>query len=86
MNALMNLWVSFTGRTLLCEVNFSPVQEILFGQCISAFGELCICQSVRIRHFVLCSQKVLKCAVTNVIEFRSSRKNIFMKIHANIFV
>ena len=32
-----------------------------------------------------CSQKVLKYAVTDVIEFHSSR-NVLMKIHANIFV
>jgi len=25
----MNPWVSFSGRTLLCEVSFLPVQEIL---------------------------------------------------------
>jgi len=36
--------------------------------------------------FFLCSQKVLKYADTNVIEFQSSRRNILMKIHADIFV
>ena len=29
MNAVMNLWVSFSRRTLLYEVSFLPVQEIL---------------------------------------------------------
>jgi len=38
VNALMNLWVSYSGRTLLYEVSFLPVQEILLwsGSCVSA--------------------------------------------------
>ena len=36
--------------------------------------------------FFLFSQKVLKYADTNVIEFQSHRRNILMKIHANVFV
>jgi len=29
VNAVMNPWVSFSGRTFLYEVSFLPVQEIL---------------------------------------------------------
>ena len=84
MNAVMNLWITFSGRTPLCEVSFLPVQEILLW--VSAVRVLCICQSFRIRQFFLCSQKVLKYVNTNVIEFQSRRRNNLMKIHANIFV
>jgi len=60
---------------------FYLCRKYCFSQCVSAVGELCICQSVWIRHS---SQKVFKYADTNVIEFQSSRRNILMKIHANI--
>ena len=43
-------------------------------------------QSVRISHFFLCSQKVLKYAATNVIEFYSYRRNILMKCTPLFFV
>ena len=86
VNTVMNLWVSFSRRTLLYEVRFYLCRKYCYGQCVSVFRELCICQSVRVRHFFLCSQKVLKYAYTNVIEFQSSSRNILMKIHANIFV
>ena len=36
VNAVMNLWVSFSGRTLLYEVSYLPVQEILLQS-------VCIC-------------------------------------------
>ena len=47
VNAVMNLWVSFSGRILLSEVSFLPVQDILLrsvrinlsGSCVS------VCQS-----------------------------------------
>ena len=29
MNAVMNLWVSYSGKTLFYEISFLPVQEIL---------------------------------------------------------
>jgi len=65
---------------------FYLCKKYYFGQCISAVGELCICQSVRIKHFSLCSQKVLKNDNRNVIEFQSSQRNVLMKIHLSIFV
>ena len=64
-------------------VSFLPVQDS-FVQYVTTVRELCICLTVRIRHSYLCSQKVLKYADTNVIEFQSSRGSILMKIHANI--
>jgi hypothetical protein len=36
VNAGMNLWVSFSGRTPLYEVSFVPVQEILLRS-------VCVC-------------------------------------------
>ena len=88
VNAVMNLWVSFSVRTLLYEVSpFCYLCRIYcFSQRVSAVGELCICQSVRMRSCFLCSQQVLKYADTNFIEFQSSRRNILKKIHTNIFV
>jgi len=86
VNAVMNLRVSFSGRTLLYEVtqfftcagNIASVSAyLLLGSCVSASQE---------RHFFLCSQNVLKYADISVIEFQSRRRNILMKIHANIFV
>ena len=66
-------------------VSFLPVQEILLRSVhICCRGVVYL--SVSIRHYFLYSQKVLKYADTNVIEFQSSRRNMFMKIHANIFV
>jgi len=85
VNAVMNLWVTFSGRTSLYEVSFLPVQVILLRS-VRICCPGVVYQSVRIRHFFLCSQKVLKYADTNVIEFQSHRRNILMKIHANIFV
>ena len=85
MNAVINLWVSFSGRTLLYEVSFLPVQEILL-QPVCLLSGSCVSASQSGLDTFLCSQKVLKYAVTNVIEFQSSRRNILMKIHANIFV
>ena len=84
----MNLWVSLSGRSLLYEVTPFCYQcgKCCFSQCVSAVRELCVSQSVRIRPFFLCSQKVLKYADTNIIEFQSSRRNILKKIHTNIFV
>jgi len=87
MNAVMNLWVSFSGRTLLCEISFFTCAGnrdlasayLRSGSCVSA-GQS------GLDTFFLCSQKVLKCADTNVIEFQSSSRSILMKIHSNIFV
>ena len=56
-----------------------------FGHACQLSGS-CVSATVRIGHFFLCSQKVLKYADTDVFEFQSSRRNILMKIHANIFV
>ena len=36
MNSVMNLWDSLLGRTLLYEVSFLPVQEILLQS-------VCVC-------------------------------------------
>ena len=85
MNAVMNLWVSFSGRTLLHEFSFLPVQKILLRSVRVCYRGV-VYQSVRIRHFFLCSQKVLKYVDTNVIEFQNSRRNFLMKIHTNVFV
>ncbi len=87
MNAVMNLWVRFSGRTLLYEVSFftyagniaSASVYLLLGRCVSA-------SQSGLDTFFLCSHKVLKYAVRNVIEFQSSRRNILLKIYANIFV
>ena len=61
-------------------------RKYCFGQCVSAVGS-CVSasRSGLDTFFFLCSQKILKYADTNVIEFQSSRRNI-LKIHANIFV
>ena len=40
---------------------------------------------VSLRHFFLCSQKVSKYTDKYVYEFQSSRRNILIKIHADIF-
>ena len=37
MNAVMNLWVSFSGSTPLYEVSFLPVQEILLQSGLDTF-------------------------------------------------
>ena len=44
MNAVMNLWVTFVGRTPLCEVSFFlPVQEILLRSVhICCLGVVCL--------------------------------------------
>jgi len=57
VNAVMNLWVSFSGRTLLYEVSFLPVQEILLQAACICCQELSICQSVRIRHLFYVPRK-----------------------------
>ena len=63
-----------------CAGNIASVSaHLLSGSCVSA-------SQSGLDIFCLCSQKVLKYAVTNVIEFQSSRRNVLMKIHANIFV
>ena len=85
VNAVMNLWVSFSGRTLLYEVslfncagNIASVSVyLLSGSCVSASRS-------GLDTFFLYSQKVIKYAVTNL--FQRSRRNILMKSHANIFV
>jgi len=65
---------------------FYLCRKYCFGQCVSAVRELSTSQSVRIGHFFKFSQEVLKYANTNIIEFQMYRRNILMKIHANIFV
>ena len=70
MNAIMNLWVSFSGRTLLYEVSFftragniaSVSAYLLSGSCVSA-------SQSGLDTLFLCSWEVLKCADTNVIQF-----------------
>jgi hypothetical protein len=65
-------------------VSFLAVQEILRRSvriCCQGVAYL----TIRIRLF-LCFQKVLKYADKNAIEFQSSRKNILLKIHGNIFI
>ena len=87
MNAVMNLLVSFSGRTLLCEISFFTYAGnsdlasayLRSGSCVSA-GQS------GLDTFFLYSQKVLKCAATNVIEFQRSSRYVLIKIHANIFV
>ena len=82
MNAVMNLWVTFSGRARLYVVSAGNIGSVsaylLSGSCVSA--------SQSGLDTFLCSQKVLKCGYTNVIGFQSRRRNIVMKIHANIFV
>ena len=83
MNAVMNLWVTFSGRALPSVVSAGNIASVsaylLSGSCVSA-------SQSGLDTFFLCSQKVLKYGDTNVIEFQSRRRNIVMKIHANIFV
>jgi len=60
VNAVMKLWVTLSGRTLLYEVSnlvFYLCRKYYCGQCVSAVQELFVCQSVWIRHFFLCSIK-----------------------------
>ena len=48
MNEVVNLWVGFSGRSLLYEVRwlvFYLCRKYCFGQCISVVRELCISQS-----------------------------------------
>ena len=88
VNAVMNLWDSLLGKILLYElVSFLPVQEILlWSVCVCCQEVLYLPVSQDQTVFSLYSQKVLKYADTNIIEFQSSRRNISLKIHADIFV
>jgi len=64
-------------------VTFLPGQEILLRSVrICCPGVLYLPVSQEWDSFFLFSQKVLKYADTNVIEFQSHRRNILMKIHA----
>ena len=81
MNAVMNLWVTFSGRALPSVVsagNIASVSAYLPSRsCVSA-------SQSGLDTFFLRSQKVLKYVDTNVIEFQSRRRNILMKVCANI--
>ena len=87
MNAVMNVWDSILGRTLLYEVSlfFTCAGKIaLVSACL--LSRSCVSASQSGLGFFLCFQIVLKYADTNITEFQSRRRNILMKIHANIFV
>ena len=86
VNVVMNLWVSFSGRTLLYEVSFFTCARNIVLVSVYLLSGSCVSASQSGLDTFFCSQKILKYAVTNVIEFQSSRRNILMKIHANIFV
>ena len=65
MNAVMNLWVSFSGRTPLCEVSFFPLQEILLRS-------VCFCcQAVGIRHFFNVLGKFQNMLIQMSLNFRA---------------
>jgi hypothetical protein len=84
----MNLWVTFSGRSPLCEVSYfftcagniaSVSAYLLSGSSVSA-------SQSGLDTFFFFFFFILKYADTNFIEFQRSSRNILMKIHANIFV
>jgi len=86
VNAVMNLWVTFSGRTPLYEVSyffiFAGNVASISAYLLSGVVYLPVSQSLL--YTILYSQKVLKYADTNFIEFQNSRRNILMKIQTNI--
>ena len=68
-------------------VSFLPVQEILIWPVhICCQGVVYLLVSFRHFFFFCVPREFSKYADTNIIEFQSSRRNILVKIHANIFV